>query len=79
MAMTAVLVARFLLMPIPTPMSTVLTSFITAWTSAKLTNPVLMTIINILTMPCRSMSSAKKKASVAGCHIYVTIINVVLA
>mmetsp|Transcript_4911 Transcript_4911/g.11243 ORF Transcript_4911/g.11243 Transcript_4911/m.11243 type:complete len:283 (-) Transcript_4911:583-1431(-) len=68
MAATAASVARVRPDPVPTPISAVPASFITARTSAKstLTNPVLMIISEIPTTPCRRISSATKNASVTG-------------
>mmetsp|Transcript_18986 Transcript_18986/g.44475 ORF Transcript_18986/g.44475 Transcript_18986/m.44475 type:complete len:261 (+) Transcript_18986:451-1233(+) len=68
MAATAASVARVLPAPVPTPMSAVPASFITARTSAKstLTSPVFMMISDMPTTPWRSMSSATRNASVTG-------------
>mmetsp|Transcript_3463 Transcript_3463/g.4823 ORF Transcript_3463/g.4823 Transcript_3463/m.4823 type:complete len:313 (-) Transcript_3463:420-1358(-) len=68
MAATAASAALVFPCPVPTPMSAVPASFMTARTSAKstLTNPVLIIISLIPTTPCRSISSATKNASVTG-------------
>mmetsp|Transcript_13468 Transcript_13468/g.24383 ORF Transcript_13468/g.24383 Transcript_13468/m.24383 type:complete len:252 (-) Transcript_13468:608-1363(-) len=68
MAATAASAARDFPTPVPTPMSAVPASFMTARISAKstLTSPVLIMISEMPTTPCRKISSATKKASVTG-------------